>query len=609
LPQNTIRSIVQSRDGYLWLTTFDGLARFDGVRFTVFNKSNTPGLNSNRFTSIVEDKYGTLWAGTEDGGLTAYRNGVFKTYTTADGLVGNHVVSIEFDRNGEIYLGQDNKFVHWREGKLVQESPGYDNTTVKYHWGASGKFWKIDRNGVTESKDGREFNYPIKLIANFVPTDVVTLEDRQGNLWLGNVITNDLYRFRGGQLTRYTDKEGAPKGMPLLPAREDHEGGIWFLTGAFGRESSGLARFYDGRFTLIGAEHGLPRAVYSTVLEDREGAIWAATSKGLLRLKKQFITAYSTDNGLAHNEVYPLLRTRNGDILIGSIRGLSRYRAGKFEPQVLIDPIHTVQALWEDRAGRLWIGWYGGLALSEKGKLKRLDKQTGTVLVNAIREDGSGAVWVATDNGLLKFNGEQLIARYTTNEGLPDNAVKVIHETVNGPRKGALWLGTYGGLAQFKDGGFINHTTAQGLAGNRVRSIYEDAEGTLWIGTYDEGLSRFRDGKFFNFRVEQGLPNNGVFQILEDGRGYFWISCNKGIYRVSRRELNEFAESRVPKLNSIMFGKQDGMLNSECNGGRQPAGLIADDGKFWFPTMGGIAVVDPEAVTINQQPPPVLIES
>jgi len=397
--------------------------------------------------------------------------------------------------------------------------------------------------------------------------------------------------------------------MPLLPICEDDEGGIWFITSAVSQESWRLVRFKDGRFTILRREHGLPQAVYSTLVKDREGAIWAATSKGLLRLKKQFITAYSTDNGLAHNEVYPLLRTRSGDILIGSIRGLSRFRSGTFERNVLIDPIYNVQALWEDRAGRLWVGWYGGLFLYEQGKLKDLRKQAGVVLVNAIREDNAGSVWVATEGGLLKFKGDQLIARYTTNEGLPDNAVKVIHETMRGPHKGELWFGTYGGLARFKDGRFINYTAAQGLVGNRVRSIYEDADGALWIGTYDDGLSRFRDGKVFNYRTEHGLYNNGVFQILEDRRGYFWISCNKGIYRVSRQELNDFAEGRIPKLNSIVFGKQDGMLNSECNGGRQPAGLMAEDGKFWFPTMGGIAVVDPEALTINQQPPPVLIES
>jgi signal transduction histidine kinase len=142
-----------------------------------------------------------------------------------------------------------------------------------------------------------------------------------------------------------------------------------------------------------------------------------------------------------------------------------------------------------------------------------------------------------------------------------------------------------------------------------MRALYEDTDGALWVGTYDDGLSRFRDGRFFNYRTEQGLFNNGIFQILEDRRGYFWISCNKGIYRVSRRELDDLAEGRISRINSVAFGKDDGMLNTECNGGRQPAGLVADDGRLWFPTMGGVVVVDPEAAQANPQLPPVMIEA
>ena len=150
---------------------------------------------------------------------------------------------------------------------------------------------------------------------------------------------------------------------------------------------------------------------------------------------------------------------------------------------------------------------------------------------------------------------------------------------------------------------------SEGGSHSHIRCIYEDADGTFWIGTYDDGLSRFRDGRFVNYRMDQGLFDNGAFHISEDRHGHFWISCNKGIYRVSRQELNDFADGKISRVNSVAYGKRDGMLNLECNGGREPAGIVTRDGKFWFPTQEGVVVVDPEAVYVNPQAPQVLIDS
>jgi ligand-binding sensor domain-containing protein len=141
------------------------------------------------------------------------------------------------------------------------------------------------------------------------------------------------------------------------------------------------------------------------------------------------------------------------------------------------------------------------------------------------------------------------------------------------------------------------------------RALYQDQDGVLWIGTYDGGLGRFKDGKFTRYTTQEGLFNNGVFQILEDGRGHFWLSSNRGVYRVSKQEVNEFASGQRSFVTSVAYGKSDGMLNVECNGGRWPAGVKTREGHLWFPTQDGVAVVDPEAVPTNPQPPPVRVES
>ena len=264
----------------------------------------------------------------------------------------------------------------------------------------------------------------------------------------------------------------------------------------------------------------------------------------------------------------------------------------------------SVQSILEDSKGKMWIGVNGGIFIVENGQAEMIPESEGHH-VFSIQEDKAGNIWAATGKGILRFNNYKITASYSPKDGLPSRFMTVIHED----SKGRLWFGGHGGLSQLKDGKFINYTSKDGLTGNYVRTIYEDKEGTLWIGTYDEGLSRFKNGNFVNYRKKDGLFNNGVFAIEENENGNFWISSNGGIYRVNRRELNDFADGKISKIHSIGYGKEDGMLNNECNGGRQPASLKDKDGNFWFPTQEGIAVINPYLVATNSLAPSVVIES
>jgi len=560
--------------------------------------------HNNRFIALHEDKDGTLWAAAEQGEIVSYRNGVFTSYASAEGHPGVSITNFRRDFNDELMNISERGGYYLRAGKFIPTPPEYTDPKLNLYRGHSGTRWTIDARGVLQVKDGRETFYPIKFDWDGSLFVMGVYEDRQGNFWVGDM--TNVYRLRDGQVARYTAEDGLPPRVMLRPQCEDDDGGVWFSTGWVLQDGIGVVRFKDGRFSVYGSDAGLPVTSYIKLVKDREGSIWVATSSGLYRVSKELITTYSTADGLRHNEVYPLLKARNGDIWVGTTQGLSLFRNGSFAGNPLMGYKDIVQSFWEDRSGRLWIGAWGYLRRYENGRLKSLTRLLGgEAQVFAIREDRAGAVWVGTHRGLFKFEGDTVTAQYTTKNGLPSNDVKAIHESADG----GLWFGTYGGLAKFKDGQFTSYTTAQGLTGNRVRSLYEDADGALWVGTYDDGLSRFRDGRFFSYRMEHGLHNNGVFQILEDRRGYFWIGCNKGIYRVSRRELNDLAEGRISRVSSVAFGKQDGMLNTECNGGRQPAGLVSDDGRLWFPTMGGVAVIDPESAQPNSPPPPVLIES
>lgn len=595
LPQNSISAIVQTRDGYLWLATFDGLVRFDGVRFKVFDKSNTKGLSTNRFTALYEDKDGTLWVGTNEGGLIRYRDGVFTSATVADGAPEGPVLFFTHDLKGELLIGIGSGRFYLREGKFISAPPEYLDPLLKENYLApSGSQWTIEANEAVQINAGRVIRYRIKLKNTFYSRPY---EDTERNLWVAD--DKVMYKLRDGQVTRYSQKEGVPPHGALRAYCEDDQGGVWFAG------EGAIARFKDGRFSVHGNDRELAGVVITCLLKDREGTIWIGTSSGLFRLAKQFITGLSMESGLLHREVYPILQTRNGDIWVGSVLGLSRFRNGEFHKIPLPAPINVVQALNEDHTGRLWIGIVGGLLLYENGKLKTIWSTVERGTVCTILTDRNGDVWVGSELGLFRFKEGQVVAHYTTKDGLPLDDVRVIHED----RQDTLWIGTSGSLTRFENGKFVTYPMAESAARSHIRCIYEDADGTFWIGTYDDGLSRFRDGRFVNYRVDHGLFDNGVFHISEDRHGHFWISCNRGIYRVSRQELNDFADGKVSTINSVAFGKRDGMLNIECNGGREPAGIVTRDGKFWFPTQEGIAVVDPEAVYINPQAPPVLIES
>ena len=221
---------------------------------------------------------------------------------------------------------------------------------------------------------------------------------------------------------------------------------------------------------------------------------------------------------------------------------------------------------------------------------------------DAIYQDRSGAFWIGFDGALLRYkDGEK--KWFDAKDGLM-GLVQPIFED----RSGRIWIGSYNGLARYVDGRLVFYREKDGLSSNRIRSIYEDNDGILWIGTYDGGLNRLKDGKFTRYTTKEGMFSNGVFAIIEDTHGNFWMSSNQGIYRVRKQDLNDFADGKIANIHTVSYGKSDGMLNTECNGGRDPAALKAHDGRIWFPTFDGVAVVDPEAVHFNSFAPPVVVE-
>jgi len=604
LPHTTVAAILQTRDGYLWFGTELGLARFDGVRFVVFDRKNTPELKSNVVRALAEDSEGTLWIGTSGGGLTQFRNGKFLAVAENLGQ-SNSAQALYADPSGAVWIGTDG--------------------------GGAARYWRGKFRHYT-TRDGLSDDSVFAFA-----------QDTDGILWIGT--HNGLDRLEGDKIAVYHTADGLPSDYihSLCP---DRGGGLWI--GTFG---GGISHWKDGRFANLSTKDGLGSNVVSTILQDSGGTLWLGTiGAGLIRLAKGGFSSHNKDIGSGSSDIWALREDRSGNLWIGTMGGgVERLSDGVLTSWTATQGLsdNVTLGVFQDRSGAMWVGTgHGGVNRLQDGRFTGFTQREGLSdnLVFSICEDRRGAIWVGTRKGLNQItNGK--IKVYTTRDGLPSDSVLALQAA----RDGSLWIGTRGGLSRLSDGRFINFTTDQGLSNNHVISIlegsqgdlwvategglnrlrdgkftvygtaaglsnsavmslFEDSSHTLWIGTNGGGLNRLKDGKFTVYSSAHGLPDDAIFAILDDGFGSLWMSGNKGIFRVAMSQLNRFAEGKTRVIEPVAYGRTDGMESEEANGGFQPAAWKAGDGKLWFPTMKGVVSVDPKKIAVRDRPFPVYLE-
>lgn len=595
LPQNIVRDVYQTPDGYLWIATLDGLARFDGVRFNVFNTTNTPGLISNRL-GLVGVPNGDLWIPTEGGDLMRYGHGRFATLGDAQGVRRQDVRGLSAGADGRTWILQDGEVFEWREqdNKFVNITP--PNLKVRFEalrWDRAG-FWGRSGDSLYFFRNGKFTSHPLsRSLAQHALWRVAAAPN--GDIWIETV---DREQFR------MTDDQ-----PPVQTAARGQSSTVAFASPLVSQWQVRIDAQLDR--TLLLDIDGAPKSLpFSGIYSDRSGNLWIRTEgQGLYQVQRKSVHVYSRRDGLAANNIFPVYQDHTGAIWLGAWNsGLSRFANGKFTNFTPADglPSELVTALFEDREGRLWIGTHGGLAVYEKGRFRTAltDVLPQHEPVQSILQDHEGKLWLGTRAGLFSIgNGRTL--RYTEQDGLAANDTHVILES----RSGDLWIGGYGGLTRIHQGALTRITHENGLPSDNIRALYEDSDGVLWIGTYDGGLARYERGSLTHYSTRDGLFNDGVFEILEDGHGNFWMSSNRGIYRVRKAELNEFAHGARKYISSVPYGRADGLLNEECNGGLWPAGVRTRSGELWFPTQAGVAIIQPDSIVTDPKPPPVLLES
>jgi ligand-binding sensor domain-containing protein/signal transduction histidine kinase len=596
LPQNTVQAITQTKDGYLWIGTQEGLARFNSTGFVVFDKDNTPQFKSNDVRALLEDRNGVLWIATSYG-LLKYQSGSFTSFTTTEGLPDNSVAALAESTDGTIWIATSIGLARYVNSSITAFAAV--NEDVQTLTVDANELWAGTSNGVLRIQANLSVQKnPWKETDGHSINSI--LQDKSGRMWFG--ADDGLIAIDHEKSTVYTTSNGLPDNH-VNQLSLDREGCVWVST------SSGLARIKLNTQPVIDVAEGLSSNLVLASYEDREGSLWIGTEAGglnLLRDKK--FTTFTTKQGLAGDLIKAVYQDKSGAVWIGtSGAGLSMLKDGKVTNFSTKDGLisNVVLSLYGDANGTMWIGTPDGLNRFSNDKFETFTVAEGlsSDLIRSLYVDRSGAVWVGTRNGLNRIKDREFTI-FTTKDGLANDFIGSIFEDSNG----TLWVGTRAGLSEFKNGKFTNYTSQNGLSNEVITSLYEDTAHNIWIGTNGGGLNRLQNGRFISYTTRNGLLDNVIYRILEDAQQNLWLSSPKGISKVSLHDLSEFAAGQLKTINITSYGTSDGMLTRECSGGGYPAAWRGNDGKLWFSTIKGVAMLDPGNTQFNQQAPPVSIE-
>lgn len=605
LPQNTVQAIVQTRDGYLWIGTQEGLARFDGVQFTIFDKRNTPAFQSHYILTLLEDSAGRLWIGTNSG-LLLYHDGKFSRFTAPNAPSDQYIRNLYMDSRNRLWIGTDlgglNLYHGGRFSAYTTKNGLSHNFVRATCLDRSGNLWVgTDGGGLNRMRDGKwEVE---RAVTHFFIGSI--LEDRSGRLWVGT-LGGGLFFHKDGKWNSLTTKDGLPNNF-IRYLYEDDRGTLWIAT------EGGLARNIRGQWQVLTNSHGLASPFIWTLTQDHEGSLWIGTfGGGLSRLKDPKFLTLTSQQGLSDDDIWSIHGDQNGVMWIGTVNGgVTRWNNGQTSSITTGNglPNNNVRSILVDRDGTVWIGTSGGgLCAWRDGKCTIYNSKNGLSndFVRSIYQDQEGNLWIGTNGGGLNRFRDGKFTFFDSRNGLSGDFIRALHQD----RQGNLWIAVDGGgVVRYNKGEFKQYGLKEGISSDKVLSLYQDPERTLWIGTLDGGLNRLKDEKFTSYKIDNGLADDGVFQILEDATGHLWMGSNKGIFRVAKKELNDYAAGKIKKISSDIFGIADGMASNECNGGSFPSGWKDSTGRLWFPTDHGVVVFDPDHLPVNQLAPRVHIES
>ena len=612
LPQSSVISVIQTRDGYLWLGTTKGLVRFDGNRFTVFNEFNTPGLNSDQIVFLFEDSHTNLWVGTDNAGVALIQDGQVRSINLGATGHDSRLTSACEDTNGAVWLyTADARLARYQKGQVEPLQLFQPSTAViiarRVTVEPAGSIW------ISEC-ESRPIGGTVAALFSFRPDNfhppALPIEQNIHATRLDYILAGPkagLWRLMDGQVEKWsgTARTLGPWPYPwahspaaeVTAACEDEAGNL-----IVGTPNDGVYWFAaDGNYRHLSKAQGLSSDYVLSLCLDREGDLWVGTDGGgLNRVKRKL---FLPPAGLKPLPAQSLAWDDHGGLWSAfNANGVACWRTNTAQ----YFGVGREQNAWTvlvDPQQQVWAGTRGeGLFVLQNGLFQQAPPPSALLgpQIFALFEDRAGELWAGTGNGLGRWNGRGWTL-YTTNHGLPENSVRALAQAAAGD----YWIGTENqGLCRLRDGQFTRlPASANGPPGNDISTLYMDRAGTLWVGTAGHGLGRLKNGRWTHYSMTNGLAGNSISYLIEDDAGNLWIGSNKGLMRVPQ------AGGELELAGLRTFGYADGLPTRECSFGSQPAACRGDDGRLWFPTVKGLVSVNPAELKKDLQAPLVMIES
>lgn len=603
LISSTLTSVRQTSSKFLWITSFNGILRFDGVNFKLFDKNNLPFLNSNGFYWSYEDSKGNLWFASQSSGIIKFSNNKFQQVLTNDSIKVENSLSVrclEEDSEGRIWVGTNNKGVYMLEDTvLVKVDLGEWNTSsvMDIESDGDGKMWfATNGKGVLIYEDQKVKNFTTDSGLNHNTVNRIILSE-DGKMYAGTI--DGIYYFgkEGNGRLRQFD------GLEINDIFFDDYQNLW-AGSEQGLFRMNLATESFDSFTQI---DGLPSSQISSLYFDHENSLWVSTKKaGLIRFNDGFFKNISVEEGLSSNSVNIIVENNksfyvgNDDGSISIVRG-NKARQLDLKSTVFNIGIRDINFGDDDE---ILVANYRGLIVIKDGKERMIDLNdydAGNDIRRVLR-GADGTIWLGTrSSGVVKYEDANNVTIINSKSGIESDYILAIEENSNGD----IYVGTHsGGLSIIsKNGEISNNPIEGGKSGILIFNLQIMENGDVWVAT-NIGIYKFKNGAFSKILLDKNLKAETIFDIVLENENA-WLSSNIGLIHVSIVDLELFIEGKIDAVSGRLFDRWDGMASQECTGATRMT--LSKDGNLWVPTLGGVAILNPNNIVKNDQIPQVYI--